>query len=607
MSPAADRDLLLLLTLGAVVIVAALVGAELVLALTLTTAVLGGPLQPPTADQWTPTAVAIALHPADPGRAAGQPWALIAGHPLVYWAVAGALLAATATAAGSLGGLAWRRWGPTPAGHATRREIRAELSLRAARRTAAWTRPSLSARDQARAPLGEVAAPLPRGPIGPMCSPLTNPTGTFAPTQTGKTRADLVHKTLAAPGALLCSTTKPDLLEFAALARTRRPGAGPVQVFDATATTRWPARVRWSPIPDCRNVRTAYHRAHTLVEAAAARLTDLTAGNDRVFRERATMVIAAYLLAAALHDRGVDALIRWATRKPPDPEPADLLEPLYPDLAANLRAEIDLVAQTADAVWLSVRRVIEPLLDPELRALCTPPPGEAFDARTHIRQGGSLFLVAGQHQAGHAVPFLTALAEHWLTTAQHLALEYPTRRLDPPATAVLDELPNATPIPQLPDIIADSAGRGVLIHWAAQSAAQLEDTFTPTRARQLADNTTTLTVWGGLKDARTLDWISTLSGHHDQPRWHHHTDGLLLPGRTSLGTETVPTYRPGDIRTVPRGRVLVIHRTLRLIQARPVDVAARPDGPQLRRDVTAVRRGELDIDPAGFATTSQPA
>ena len=193
------------------------------------------------------------------------------------------------------------------------------------------------------------------------------------------------------------------------------------------------------------------------------------------------------------------------------------------------------------------------------------------------------------------------------TTVQDAALEYPTRRLDPPATAVLDELTNATPIPQLPDIIADSAGRGVLIHWAAQSAAQLEDTFTPTRARQLADNTTTLTVWGGLKDARTLDWISTLSGHHDQPRWHHHTDALLLPGRTSLGTETVPTYRPGDIRTLPRGRVLVIHRTLRLIQARPIDVSARPDWPQLRRDVAAVRRGELDIDPTGFATISQPA
>ena len=108
------------------------------------------------------------------------------------------------------------------------------------------------------------------------------------------------------------------------------------------------------------------------------------------------------------------------------------------------------------------------------------------------------------------MPILTALAEHWLTTAQQMALQYPTRRLDPPATAILDE-PQRHPDPQLPDIIADSAGRGVLIHWAAQSAAQLDDTFTPPRARQLLDNTTTLSIWAGLKDGQTLE-VSTWPG-----------------------------------------------------------------------------------------------
>ena len=90
-----------------------------------------------------------------------------------------------------------------------------------------------------------MAAPLHRDRRGrPLCTPLENPTGTLAPTQSGKSRRDLVHKALAAPGALLCSTTKPDLLEFAALARTRRPLAGPVLVFDATGATSWPARWR---------------------------------------------------------------------------------------------------------------------------------------------------------------------------------------------------------------------------------------------------------------------------------------------------------------------------------------------------------------------------
>jgi transcriptional regulator with XRE-family HTH domain len=118
---------------------------------------------------------------------------------------------------------------------------------------------------------------------------------------------------------------------------------------------------------------------------------------------------------------------------------------------------------------------------------------------------GSLYLIAGQHQAAQAAPLLTALVEHWLTTAQDMALDFPHRRHDPPVTTVLDELTTATPVPQLPDIISDSAGRGVLIHWAAQSLAKLEDVYSSPRGRQLLDNTTTLSVWGGLKVARLPD------------------------------------------------------------------------------------------------------
>ncbi|WP_214364587.1 type IV secretory system conjugative DNA transfer family protein [Pseudonocardia sp. H11422] len=610
LSSAADRDLVLMGLICAALVTLAGAGAVLVVGLVAATVLAGGPLAWPPLEGWAKTAITILGRGADPGAAAGEPWAsALAGHPGLYWATTGVVFTAVVIALAVGGALVWRWWGPTPAGHATRAEIRAELSLAAARRTAAWTRPGLSPTERRRAPLGEVGAPLHRGPAGPMCSPLENPTGTLAPTQSGKSRRDLVHKTLDAPGALLCSTTKPDLLEFAALARTRRPLAGPVLVYDATGATAWPARLRWSPIAGCTDLATAYRRAHTMVEASAVAVEaggGAGAGNDKVFRERATFVLAAYLLAAALHGRSVDSLIRWATAKPPDLEPVGLLEPYHPQLAGNLQAEIGMVARTSDAVWMSVRRVIEPLLDPHLRELCTPRPGEAFDARSFIGNQGSLFLIAGQHQAAQAAPLLTALAEHWLTTAQEMALDHPTRRLDPPATAVLDELPNATPMPQLPDIVSDSAGRGVVIHWAAQSLAQLEDTFTPARARQLLDNTTTLSVWGSLKDVRALEWVSTLGGHHERLRHQAHTEGLFSPGRSSIGTETVPTYRPGDVRTLHRGRVMVLHRALRPILARTIDVTDRPDWKTLHADVETIRAGSAGISPAGYALSHSP-
>jgi len=278
----------------------------------------------------------------------------------------------------------------------------------------------------------------------------------------------------------------------------------------------------------------------------------------------------------------------------------------YPDYARNLRSEIGMVAETSDAVWMSVRRVIEPFLDARLRELCTPAPGHGFDARTFIDAHGSLYLIAGQHQAAQAAPILTALVDYWLSTAQEMALHTPQRRLDPPATAILDELTNATPAPQIPDTVSDSAGRGVLIHWGAQSVAALEDAFTPQRVRQLMDNTTTLTTWGGIKDPRTLEWISTLTGHHERRRYQLQSTGLLSPGRTAVGTETVPTYRPGDVRRIRRGRVLVIHRHLDPILARTLDVKKRADWDHIQQHIDAVRNDEIPVGPDGFALAAPP-
>jgi type IV secretory pathway TraG/TraD family ATPase VirD4 len=182
-----------------------------------------------------------------------------------------------------------------------------------------------------------------------------------------------------------------------------------------------------------------------------------------------------------------------------------------------------------------------------------------------------------------------------------MALATPARRLDPPATAVLDELPSATPIPSLPEALADCAGRGVLIHWAAQAVTQLEETFGRGPAWSLLSNTRAITVWGGMVDPSTLEWLSTLFGHHEQPRWQHHSEGgFLSPTRSSLGTETVPTYRPGDVRQIPDGEVLIAYRNLRAIRARTTDVSRRADWPQIRADIDVIRAGVAPVGADGY-------
>ncbi|SHG73773.1 type IV secretory system conjugative DNA transfer family protein [Streptoalloteichus hindustanus] len=606
-SPPTLRQDLVLLGVLACLGAALLGGAGLLcLAVTTTTGLVTGLWRMPPWDQWGHVAATVLAHPDQPGLGLPAPWGPAGSeHPVLLWSITLGLTAATVAALAPATVLAWRRLAPMPPGHATRGEIHAELSEHAARRTAAVTRPTLTGRERTRCRIEDVAVPLHRAPRTrqPMWAPLENPTAVLAPTQAGKSRQDLVHKILAAPGALLCSSSKPDLVLMAGLARARR--GGPVLVVDATGTVTWPAPVRWSPIEGCTDTTVARRRAETMVESASLDLARLDSGNDAVFRDRAKSVLQAYLVAAAHHRRDVADLVTWAVLR--DPEPVELLKPREPDLARNLRAELAMVAETADAVWLSVRRVLEPIMDRQLRALATPTHGAGLDIPGVIAQRGSIFIVAGEHQSAQAAPLLTALVEQWLTTAQDLALEQDHERLDPPATAVLDELCTATPVPRLPSIIADSAGRGVLIHYALQSLAQAEARYGSAGLRQLLDNTTSLTVFGGLKDKTTLEWLSVLTGQHDQIRYHAHSPALLSVGSTSVGTETVPTHRPGDIRTLPRGRVLVLHRHLRPILAHTLDVTARPDWPHLRADLTRVRGGDIPIGPDGHLTDEGPS
>lgn len=593
-----DRDLVLV----ALLIAAALVVCGAVFALTasavLTTGFATDTWAWPPPPRTLKLALQVVTDPARPAAALTHPWDNgISGRELAFYAYATAVIMVLASLIVGVSVPVWRRCGPVRPGHATRLQVHRTLTPAAARRTAAWTRPDLTPAQRRRAPLTQISAPLPRGPHRErLVVSLETPTGTIAPTRSGKSRTDLVHKALDAPGALFASTTKNDLAEWCLLARSRRSCGGPAWLLDMTGTTDWPRHVHWNPITGCDEPAVALRRAETLIATSALGIEDV-GGNDAVFRGRARIVLQAYLLAAARHQRGIDDLITWSLTKPADQEPAELLQRDFPHLAYNLRSETGMVAETADAVWMSVRRALEPFMNPDVRALCTPG-SDPFDIDTLLDTGGSVFVIAGQHQAAHARPVLSAFAEEFLNRVQERALDQEHRRNTPPVTTILDEIYEGTPVPRLPGFISDIAGRGGPVHWSAQSRGQLDELYGEHGRKTLIDNTLTLSIFPGIKDDQTLEWLSTISGQHRRRTYQHHSDGLLNAGRGSIGSEDTPTYRPGDIRTLDRDRVLILHGNLKPILGRTIDITQRPDWPQIEADVAAIRAGtaERELD-----------
>ncbi len=569
------EDKRLYLALTALGLVLALTGGAAWLAVALVSATTGGPFVVPAADL-VPTAQ---THPVAVS-ALGTIALLLVAVPLVL-------------------GAAWavKCFSPIVPGHATRTEIRAELSETRARATAVWTRPGLTAAERKTCPITEVAVPLHADERRrPLWLPLENPSGVIAPTQSGKSRRDLIYKILAAPGGMLVSTTKPELFLWTAMTAHRR--GVPVLLFDVTGSVDWPAQVRWSPVAGCEDPTQAMRRAKALVDAAAVDLGKQSGGNERIFRTRAYGVIRSYLVAAALSGAGVGRLVDWSSTL--DDEPVLILADRFPQLSRNLRSELTMVAETRDAVWMSVRKALEPFLQDRFQALCSPDPGTGFDAAAFIRSGGALYLIAGEETAADVAPVLTALVDHVITTARDLAGLSPNERLDPVFSVILDELPTATPVPSLPATCADSAGRGVLIHWAAQSRAQLEEIYGEGGARSLIENTTALVVFGGIKDDLTLGWLSKLCGDHDVVRTSRSRGGKGS-GRSTTTTSLhrVPKYQPADIREIPRDRALIIFRHLSPILARTTDVSDRPDAEALAADRARVRDGFSLVDRDG--------
>jgi len=373
----------------------------------------------------------------------------------------------------------------------------------------------------------------------------------------------------------------------------------PVLLFDVTGAVDWPAQVRWSPIDGCEDPTQAMRRAKALVDAAAVDLGTVSGGNEKTFRTRAYGVIRSYLVAAAISGEQVGTLVDWAASM--DEVPVRILDERFPQLASNLHAELKMVPETRDAVWMSVRKAIEPFLQDRIQALCSPPRGAGFDAEAFIRSGGALYLIAGEKSAADVAPVLTALVDHVITTARDMAARSAEERMDPVFSVFLDELPTATPVPDLPQTCADSAGRGVLIHWVAQSRAQLEQTYGHEGARSLIDNSAALVAFGGIKDEKTLEWLAKLCGDHDVTRKSRSSGGLFSgSGQTTTSLQRLPKYQAATIREIPRDRALIIFRHMAPILARTTDVSERPDAKALLADRATLREAEPIVDASGY-------
>jgi type IV secretion system protein VirD4 len=384
----------------------------------------------------------------------------------------------------------------------------------------------------------------------------------LGPPRSGKTSAVVVPAVLAAPGAAVCTSTKPDIL--AATLRSRAQ-IGQVWLFDPCgAQAEWPEGVRrlcWSPVAAAGTWDQALLTARAM-SAAAAPGRGTT--NEAHWRERSTALLAPLLHAAAIAERPVADVLRWVLRGDLDTA-ARTLEARGAETASDVLVGI---ARTDErersSIFSATAGVLSAYNADATRASAAHP---NFDPACFAGGTDTVYVTAPAHKQALAAPLIVGLLEQ-IRTAVYAHAASAAGPADPPMLWCLDEVANIAPIHDLPALVSEAGGQRLHILACLQDLSQARTRWEAAAADGFLSLFQTKLILSGIADTRTLENVSVLLGEYDR-RLVSHTlgrsrpDEFLAPHTDSESvtyhTQRHRTLTPGEIHRLPPGHGLLLH------------------------------------------------
>lgn len=407
----------------------------------------------------------------------------------------------------------------------------------------------------------------------------------LGPPRSGKTSAIVVPTVSAAPGGVVCTSTKPDI---AAVTAPLRRALGPCVLFDPSGTVP-PVpgvdRLRWSPVPSCRRWDDALIMAGSMVEAAARAAGGTTTASDH-WTERAGALLAPLLHAAAIDGQDMACVVRWVDRRQAGPALA-VLDAAEAGVAGDLLAGIAATDEREQSgIWSTASGALRAYRG-EAALETTRHPD--VDPGALVAAGGTIYVCAAARQQAAMAPLVVGLLAEVRGAVYAAAARRtvagspgPVSPLPPagapvppaapsgdvpPSTPILfalDEVANIAPIPDLPGMVSEAGGQGLTVLACLQDLSQA-------RRRWGAEADGFLSLFGatvvlpGIGDVPTLSAISALAGEADvvqrsvsaptsgsRSRWMAVAERLLLgPGASPPVRQPTATLSTTRRRRLP--------------------------------------------------------
>jgi type IV secretory pathway TraG/TraD family ATPase VirD4 len=379
----------------------------------------------------------------------------------------------------------------------------------------------------------------------------------------GKSTARAIPAILEAPGAVLATSNKRDLVDGTRGPRSHR---GEVWVFDPQQIVQEPPSWWWNPL----SYVVDEVKAAILADVFAAASRDPAARVDAYFEPAAQDLLASLLLAAAAADRALTQVYLWLTDPTEDEPVAILREHGYPLLAAGLQEVVNAPEKQRAGIYGTAKQIAAFMTNRQAMRWVTPDAGVSgapenpwlreperreFAPQEFVRGSGTLYSLSKEGR-GTAGPLVTALTVAVTEAAEDYAKRSPRGRLPVPLVAVLDEAANVCRWRELPALYSHYGSRGICIMTILQSWSQGVEVWGRDGMRKLWSAANVKVYGGGVAEVEFLSELSQLIGDFDL------TTRTVSNGKggrsTSHATRRERILEVSDLGALPRGRVVVL-------------------------------------------------
>lgn len=361
---------------------------------------------------------------------------------------------------------------------------------------------------------------------GAQCSTLV-----LGPPRSGKTSSLVIPNILLSEGPVVSTSTKADVMGATASARSSE---GWTFLYDPSGEVDCPPgveRIGWSPLTTATDWDASVVTADAMV--GASRLSG-PRGGDQHWTERAGALLSTLVHAAALEKLSVRDVLRWIDRHNGAPALEILAARTGDDgPAADLLAGIVATdSREQSGIWSTASGVLAAYRTKGALASTRIAP---LEMGTFCAGPNTLYVCATGRRQRQFAPLVVAIMGDVRDAAYARSRDGVS---GPPTLLALDEVANIAPLPDLPSMVSEGAGQGLLTLACLQDLSQARVRWGAAADGFLSLFGTTV-VLRGIADTTTLRDLSALAGDHEVPtttvsrsadRW-----GRLRPS-TSVGS-----------------------------------------------------------------------